>query len=59
MSTTVIGIGPLAYIKTEKMRDIAGNQGNVLLYANFDVLLSQFDEVLKATCGKLELLSVQ
>ncbi|KAL9951953.1 hypothetical protein ACROYT_G044713 [Oculina patagonica] len=50
VSTTVIGIGPLAYKQEDKMKEVAGYEGKVLLYTDFDVLLSQFDEILKAAC---------
>ncbi|KAL9951951.1 hypothetical protein ACROYT_G044709 [Oculina patagonica] len=50
VSTTVIGIGPLALKHEDEMKEVAGNEGKVLLYADFDVLLSQFDEILKAAC---------
>ena len=53
MSIIVIGVGAKASTKGEKMREVAGSEGKVLLYADFDVLLSQFDEILKAACGKL------
>ena len=52
VSTTVIGIGPKAYKREAKMREVAGSKGNVLLYADFDTLLSSFEDIFNSACGR-------
>ena len=36
----------------DEMKKAAGRKGKVLLYDDFDALSSQFEEMLKASCGK-------
>ena len=52
VSTTVIGIGANVMKTKDEMKKAAGRKGKVLLYDDFDALSSQFEEMLKASCGK-------
>ena len=52
VTTVVIGVGQ-AYKQTEKMKEIAGKKGKVLLYVDFDALDKDIEEVLEKACGKL------
>ena len=34
------------------MREVAGSKGKVLLYADFDVLLSNIEDIFNSACGR-------
>lgn len=52
-----MGVGKDVYKEGKAMSEIAGENGKVLLYPDFDNLSGQLDDILIATCGKLFLLN--
>ena len=49
----VIGVGKELYKSKEGIKKVAGKKETVLVYGNFDALINNVDDLLKATCGKL------
>ena len=48
---TVAGIGKKPQKNKKSMEEMAGEKGNLLLYADYEDLHQRIEEVLKAVCG--------
>ena len=53
MSIIVVGVGKKVFKEKKTMSEIAGKNGKVLLYPDFDDLSGHLDDILEATCGEL------
>ena len=52
MSTTIVGVGKKVAEHKDKMTQVAGKRGKLLLIENFDELAKQLDTIFSAVCGK-------
>ena len=52
VSVNVVGVGSQVYKQEKHMKEIAGSEGKVFLFADFSVLTNRFDEIIKGACGK-------
>ena len=53
MSTTVIGIGDRVAKNKKDMEEVAGKEGRVFLFPDFDELNKRLNAMLGAACGRL------